>query len=69
MDNVVKIDYVTEDYASKKVEHTCVVSAFQTSDVHMKRFIYWAFRNVELYESHDLFVVENAKEFIDEEMI
>ena len=59
----------TEDYASEKVGRACVVSAFQTSDIHMKKFIYQAFRNDELYEAHDLFVIENAKEFINDEMI
>ena len=59
----------TEDYASEKVKRTCVVSAFQTSDMYMKKFIYQAFRSEELYDSHDLFVVENAKAFINDEMI
>ena len=59
----------TEDYATEKVKRTCVVSAFQTSDMYMKKFIYQAFRSEELYDSHDLFVVENAKAFINDEMI
>ena len=59
----------TEDYASEKVKRTCVVSAFQTSDIHMKKFIYQAFRSEEMYESHDLFVIENANAFINDEMI
>ena len=53
---------------SKKLKKVCVVTDFQTSDIYFKEYIYHAFRNKKFFKAYDLFVIENAEEFVNAEM-
>lgn len=53
---------------SKKLKKVCVATDFQTSDIYFKEYIYHAFRNKKFFKAYDLFVIENAEEFVNAEM-